>query len=390
MSVINTMLKDLDKRQQSHDLNELPVPPLQYQGRQPHRLPWVLLVVFASLLLIGGGLGWTQLSQLRHDNALLSQQVEDAHTDKATDTPISVQTDRSSVEPARGGAKSAQMTTKLAGDKTIEQNRSQPRQQSNVQSDNVQDKPKNPATPDEVPVQITAETVTLTEKPTVSAVKQAPKKVDRTTQSTSLSGKMAVTEVRLTPKQLAEKRFTLGMAAQNEGRQSEALGYFSEALRLSPQMHKSRQHLAALYYGQGMFIEAQSILEQGLSLFPLELDYALLLARVREAGGDKASALTALALIPDSHLLAKDKWTMQSQLAQQLGQYELAEASYRQLARLEPSQGRWWMGLGYALDSQQRYVMANQAYKQALKQSGLSNEAISYVESRLAQLGEFE
>lgn len=165
---------------------------------------------------------------------------------------------------------------------------------------------------------------------------------------------------------------------------------FSEAIRLDPTLHGARQHLAALYYGQGQLGEAKTVLQQGLARYPQELDYALMLAKVLEAQGDSQGALAALGTIPDDHLLAKQKWVQQSHLSQQASQFALAEESYRRLARVEPTQAKWWMGLAYALDSQQKYTSAKQAYGQALGLSGLSQQASDFIQQRLAQLGDIE
>ena len=81
---------------------------------------------------------------------------------------------------------------------------------------------------------------------------------------------------------------------------------------------------------------------------------------------------------------------MQSSLAQKSDNYQLAEESYRKLLRIEAGEARWWMGLGYALDSQQKYDSAKQAYRQALSADGLSKQASEYIENRLVQLGESE
>lgn len=73
MSVINTMLKDLDKRQQSHGLDELPVPPLQYRQAPQSRLPWLLLALLALLLLAMGYLAWDRYAALERTNLALQQ-----------------------------------------------------------------------------------------------------------------------------------------------------------------------------------------------------------------------------------------------------------------------------------------------------------------------------
>ena len=61
MSVINTMLKELDKRQQSHTLDNMQVEPVQYQVSIYSKTPWVLLIIVSFLLLLGVGYGWSNI-----------------------------------------------------------------------------------------------------------------------------------------------------------------------------------------------------------------------------------------------------------------------------------------------------------------------------------------
>lgn len=201
-------------------------------------------------------------------------------------------------------------------------------------------------------------------------------------------GQMAITEVKLTPKQLAKKRFTLASEAERDGKLKDAISYYEQTLALEPSMHEARKQLAALHYGQGQLAKASEVLQQGMLLFPQQLDFALLLARVQQAAGQADLALVTLANIPDTHPLARQKWMAQSDLAQKLGQFSVSEQAYRQLLQQEPQQAKWWMGLAYALDSQQQFTQARQAYRTALGHRGLSAQASAFIEQRLTQLGD--
>jgi MSHA biogenesis protein MshN len=201
-------------------------------------------------------------------------------------------------------------------------------------------------------------------------------------------GQMAITEVKLTPKQLAQKRFTLANEAERDGKLKDAISYYEQTLGFDPSMHEARKQLAALHYGQGQLAKASEVLLQGMLLFPQQLDFALLLARVQQASGQADLALVTLANIPDTHPLARQKWMAQSDLAQKLGQFSLSEQAYRQLLQQEPQQAKWWMGLAYALDSQQQFPQARQAYRTALGHRGLSAQASAFIEQRLTQLGD--
>lgn len=232
--------------------------------------------------------------------------------------------------------------------------------------------------------------VTSPDKTTVTAASNATasnatasSKATRTS-----SGEMAVTEVKLTNAQLAQKSFTLATEAEGQGRFSEAIRYFEKSLHFDPATHEARRKLAALHYGQGRYIKAANVLQEGILLFPQHDEFVLLLARVQQAGGQADDALITLALIADTSALARQKWLAQTDIAQQQGQYALAEQAYRQLLQQEPQQGKWWMGLAYALDSQQQFGQARQAYQTALTHRGLSPQAADFIEQRLTQLGD--
>ncbi|WP_160796310.1 tetratricopeptide repeat protein [Shewanella insulae] len=390
MSVINTMLKDLDKRQQSHGLDELPVPPLQYRQAPRSRLPWLLLALLSLLLLASGYLVWDRYAALERTNLALQQDNQSLVQEIA-----SGELKQSSVETS-----SSKETALAIGEEPAAIPSLEPSATVNTQSpakveSTVDDSAEANVGVGAKPLAETIEEPKLDTKDSIEAktvAKPQAIRVDQAsdTKTVKANGSMAVTEVKLSPEALAEKRFSQGKSAQEGGQLSQAANDFSEAIRLKPALHGARQHLAALYYGQGQLGEAKTVLEQGLALYPQEIDYALMLARVLEAQGDSQGALAVLGKIPDDHLLAKQKWVLQSHLAQQASEFSLAEESYRRLARVEPTQAKWWMGLAYALDSQQKYTGAKQAYAQALSLPGLSQQASDFVQQRLAQLGDIE
>lgn len=380
MSVINKMLQDLDKRQQGHQLSNITSPQMQYMGRAGHsKKGWLVAVV---CLLLGAlsvyafqGINkqenvvsqtQTQLEQLPQPQLQASQTLQPIATTEpassatvpavdatvsAVDTAVPVD-DLVAQVPASDAALGIDTNTET-GIETKTETKTEIQPQSQFVDE---DKP------------------TPMSEPIVEPVKAA--------------GKMAVTEVKLTPAQLAQKQLIMATDADKRADWSKAIEHYSKALNLDPSLHEARKQLAALHYGQGQLSDAAQVLQQGWLLYPQEFEFTLLLARVQQAMGDTASALTSLANIPDSHVLARQKWLAQSDLAQKQGQFTLAEQAYRQLLQLEPQQGKWWMGLGYALDSQQQFAQASQAYRSALSHPGLSMQATAFIEQRLNQLGD--
>ena len=434
MSVINKMLQDLDKRQQGHELSNVAQPQVQYLARR--RAPFNGLLLCGVSLLFGGGAvyGWqlfmakpaeaTISAQTNGQNESTQTQIEPVQIDKITSrqSPASVDV----VEEPLNVATTQEFTTKseelepsvddvvlnqtqeFESEHDVEQE-SQQQDDSSVLADELVDTASEPShsqsnrvTSSVRSAEVTAaapSALMMSERASVAAdnelnasneLKVQEVKADAGTNrlTPQQQGQMAITEVKLTPKQLAQKRFTLANEAERDGKLKDAISYYEQTLGFDPSMHEARKQLAALHYGQGQLAKASEVLQQGMLLFPQQLDFALLLARVQQASGQADLALVTLANIPDTHPLARQKWMAQSDLAQKLGQFSLSEQAYRQLLQQEPQQAKWWMGLAYALDSQQQFPQARQAYRTALGHRGLSAQASAFIEQRLTQLGD--
>lgn len=433
MSVINKMLQDLDKRQQGHELSNVAQPQVQYLARR--RAPFNGLLLCGVSLLFGGGAvyGWqlfmakpaeaTISAQANGQNESTQTQIEPVQVDKITSRQPSASVEV--VEEPLKVATTQEFTTKneelepsvddvvlnqpqeFESEHDVEQESQRQQDESSALADDLVDTSSEPShsqsnrvTSSVRSAEVTAaapSALMMSERASVAAdnelnasneLKVQEVKADAGTNRLTPQGQMAITEVKLTSKQLAQKRFTLASEAERDGKLKDAISYYEQTLGFDPSMHEARKQLAALHYGQGQLAKASEVLQQGMLLFPQQLDFALLLARVQQASGQADLALVTLANIPDTHSLARQKWMAQSDLAQKLGQFSLSEQAYRQLLQQEPQQAKWWMGLAYALDSQQQFPQARQAYRTALGHRGLSAQASAFIEQRLTQLGD--
>ncbi|WP_350978984.1 tetratricopeptide repeat protein [Shewanella sp. AC34-MNA-CIBAN-0136] len=199
---------------------------------------------------------------------------------------------------------------------------------------------------------------------------------------------MSVNEVVLSKTQMAQLQYRKAMDAEQAQRLDDAAGYYLEAIILQPSLHKARKQLVEIYFAQNNPTTAMRLLESGISMFPQQWEFYVILSQIQTAIKAYDEALTTVAMIPDSSSWARDKWIAQTDLAQNSKNFVLAEVAYRNLLVSESTQSRWWMGLGYALDSQQKYPQAAQAYRSALSYEGLSTSAMTFIEKRLDQLGE--
>lgn len=440
MSVINKMLQDLEKRQQGHALCNVAVHQAQYLGRPNPSRKW--LVISLVSLLVGclsvyafqasygvksvadNSVNPVASAQTQPDNA--SSQTDKSPLETETMIPTEptaemAQVSPSSTEvPAKELSASAESAPSVAQSSRVNAAAVEPTSEpitESVAAHNSSNTPNKAVLTQESaqtqaePQQVTAKVnqadvnanrsevkITQTEPKTSEPVVPAaatqasrqttPQASSQASAQAQSVGQMAIREVKLSPSQLAQKQLVLAADAEKQGQLVKAMDYYAKALKLDPSLHESRKQLAALHYGQGELAQAAEVLAQGRLLYPQEFEFALLLARVQHAMGETDSALASLAQIPDNHSLARQKWLAQTDLAQKQGQYPLVEQAYRKLLQQEPQQGKWWMGLAYALDSQQQFGPASQAYRTALSYSGLSTQAMAFIEQRLQQLGD--
>lgn len=444
MSVINQMLKDLDKRQQGHQLRNIAPHQLQYAGQARASKSWILVSLISLAL---GALAvyvlqnWPHSSQAEAEHVLLpatpvaapsaapalastpsasipSVSVKDesvmakdesgkVKSETAMTTPPQMASphDRQSptTEPQRGEY-SAAPTTAAVDARAIATKNAVASSPALMTSSGVSSAAATPvATPEPSAAVVSANSAMVNTNTAMvsanTALESAASSAANVSGAVNIANTasaaypqaeraMTVTEVSLTPPQLAQKQLALAKAAEGQGELRQAINHYQQALTLTPGLHAARKQQAALLYGQEQWSQASAVLAQGILLYPQQFEFALLLARVQQAKGDGVEALASLELIPDDHELARQKWLAQTDLAQKQGQFALAEQAYRKLLQQEPRQGKWWMGLAYALDSQQQYHHARQAYRTALTHTGLSSQATAFIEQRLTQLGD--
>ncbi len=342
MSVINSMLKDLDKRQQPHSLENLNVAPVQYRGKPASKLPWILLTIVSVLLIAGIAYSWVKLSEVvpatSTDPSALKEPLA-ANEPSASKEPLANSETFASSEPSASKESLVSSEPLAANEPSASNEPSAPKESlanseplasnessvSNEPSANSELLASNEPSANSEPSALNKPSAEQRSSARDSAAVQTEQlSTQRVTKNTEVAepkasmpkaSSMAVKEVQVSNEQLAQRRYHLASEAENQGLLSDAVIYYSEVLALKPEMHAARRQLAALYYGQNKLGLASDTLTKGIALFPQEYDYAILLARVQRAAGKSKQALATLELISDQSPHAKQKWTMQSSLA---------------------------------------------------------------------------
>ena len=195
---------------------------------------------------------------------------------------------------------------------------------------------------------------------------------------------LMIETVELDAGQLAQIEYKKAEKALKQGDSRKAIGYLESAVKYNPEWITARQKLAALYYGRGETRRAIASLQQGLALDSAQPDLRLTMAKLLVNESQQQAALNVLSQMPPyvhSKYLA-----MRGALAQQLNQNDLALSSYQSLVKAEPYDGRWWLGLGVALERGEDHLQAEEAYQQALRMGQISGETQRFIRQRLAVL----
>ncbi|MGR5141596.1 tetratricopeptide repeat protein [Photobacterium sp. DNB23_23_1] len=195
---------------------------------------------------------------------------------------------------------------------------------------------------------------------------------------------LMIETVELDAGQLAQIEYSKAEKALKQGDSRKAIGYLESAIKYQPEWITARQKLAALHYGRGDTRRAIATLQKGLSLDANQADLRLTMAKLLVNESQQQAALNVLSQLPSN--THSGYLAMRGALAQQLNQNELALSSYQSLVKAEPYDGRWWLGLGVALERGQDRDQAEEAYQQALRMGQISDETQQFIRQRLAVL----
>ncbi|MCP1598939.1 MSHA biogenesis protein MshN [Aeromonas caviae] len=376
MSVINQMLKDLDKRQQEAEGAAVYVAPLRQQG-------WWMLVLTLLCTLALGILGWRTwiFWQQSQRASLPAAQVEAPRTAPAVapSAPLAVVATTQAVSSAAPVAKvpaaSAESTAARVAPSAAEQ----------VPADEAvladEGNPQEALGDETIPSDEELQPDLYAELAAEQSAEEAPAPA-----APRKPGILKIETVELSDAELAtlaERKATTAMA---KGRMEEAQDGYYEVLAHDPHNQGAREQLAGLLYGAGRLTEAAQVLEEGLRLDPAQADLRLLLARVAISGGDRQKALDWLTGYQPDIASNLDYYATWAGLAQELGQPVQASEMYVRLLRQQPDQGRWWLGLGVAEDGQGHRQRALDAYRNAQLHGNLGEASTQWLEQRIGQL----
>ncbi len=189
-----------------------------------------------------------------------------------------------------------------------------------------------------------------------------------------------------TPETRSKAIFTKGQSLLKRGQLPEAVAAFEESLSVWPLNHQAREAIIWVHMRYRMWLQAEQKLTQAIALFPNEIRYFTLKARLLIEQKQPEVALSVLNSQTPALVESTDFYALKAALLQELGQPAKAAELYQALTAYNPGQGAWQMGLGLALEQTGRFSSAIVAYQSALESKALSPESERYVEKRVRLL----
>jgi len=170
------------------------------------------------------------------------------------------------------------------------------------------------------------------------------------------------------------------------GRTQSAQQLLTQLLADYPEAHQSRATLIALELSQGKLEQAQQLLSLGLQLAPEQLAFIKLKARILLSQQRSAEAVTELEGYQSQAGQDQEFLALLASATQGDGQHQRAATLYQQLLQQNDRQAQWWVGQAISLEALKQNRAALKSYWQALELPGISPALKSYAESRINQL----
>lgn len=181
----------------------------------------------------------------------------------------------------------------------------------------------------------------------------------------------------------ADADFRQAVTLAGAGRGNEAVDLLLDILRDDGGHVSSRQLLVRLLVEQGRQTEAMALLAEGLVTQPGQVQWATALARLQVDRGELAAAATTLQASAGFAAANADYRGFSGFVAHRLGRQQEAAEHYRAALRVAPDEGRWWFGLGLALEAGGDAGAARDAFQRARAAGNLGAELAAIVDQKL-------
>jgi Flp pilus assembly protein TadD len=184
----------------------------------------------------------------------------------------------------------------------------------------------------------------------------------------------------------AEQQYQHALALANQGKNVDAIALLQGLMIETPEHNKAREFLASLLLQQNNSVAAEKIITEGIKLDPDYPPFIKLEARLMMDRNELHQAIALLEKKPPTVAEYPDYHALLAALYQRTNQTVLAANLYKQLLALEPSNAKWWVALGVALEGNNDPSDALEAFVTANNLGGLSPTLKAYLDTQLNTL----
>ena len=181
---------------------------------------------------------------------------------------------------------------------------------------------------------------------------------------------------------LSDFHYRQALDAYALGRTSESLTQSREALRHDPDHLDARQLLLRQLIEQREIEPARLLLREGLARHPEQGAWVRLLLRLELERGDLTAARMIVEQASPAVAAHPDFRTLAGMLAQRQGRHGEAAEHFRLALARQPGDGRAWIALGLALEAQGHEPESREAFRRALQTEGLPAELQSLAQKK--------
>lgn len=414
MSLLNDMLRNLEKRNQEHNkkhLGQIVIPELQ-AAPPSKKKPWELMlkplvICLMILLLITTGylsIKLVDLLKKKHLLDFLSTPAINQKLAKLTPSFPKSNTTLQNIFITRG---TSEIVIQFIFDTAVryQLTENNDHSQSTITLNDVNFNANLPLLPVAFvkalttktvgnDLQITMETAPGTEIKIMQDQTQKPVRLIFILTNNTSNQKPTVlvqpivskTQVPPTPEELALTDYQDALNLVDHGYPDQAIPLLAKVVQNDPQLVAARKMLVTLLIQNNEINSATDYVKSGLKIRPdaielLELDAKLLLLKHHPE-----EALHILQKASPPITQEPEYYALLASVQQQLGRATIAEQIYTQLLTLDESNANWWLGIGLAMETQKKNNNALQAYQQAARLGGLSPRLQANVQERIVRL----
>jgi MSHA biogenesis protein MshN len=198
--------------------------------------------------------------------------------------------------------------------------------------------------------------------------------------------KMSVSRRQLSASELAQQKLVQVEKALAANKITKAEKLLEDVVIITPKDSQSRKKLAALWFGRQAYQDAVNLLSQGIALDSKDSSLRQMKARIHLKQGQARAALNTLR--PLAKLKDEQYQIMLANTAQQAQHNKAGVDAYQMLISMQPEMGRWHLGLAVLYDKDSQFKRASEAYNKALTKNDLSVSSEQFVKERIQVIGQ--